>query len=131
MKFTEADIKDKDLLEKLISEEAIRIFESPKANRGRSYEEVASSVRQGKVAELYLVESGEYEFADIKWHDVKNSEGEYVEVKAYRVHNGFDAPFVKRDLERYRTEHWCKAKWYMLFSCHNGTYELLGNRKIK
>lgn len=131
MKFTEADIKDKDLLERLIKEEATRIFESPRANRDRTYEQVANSVRQGKIAELFLVESGVYDFADIKWHDLKNKDGEYVEVKAYNVHNGFEAPFVKKDLERYRSQDWCKAKWYMLFSCHEGNYEFLGTKHIK
>jgi hypothetical protein len=130
MKFTEDDIKDKIRLEKLIHQEAKRIHESPAANRGRSYENVVASVRQGKVAELFLVESGNYDFANIRWHDLIDKNGDYVEVKAYKVNN-WDAPYVKRDLERYRTEDWCKAKWYMLFSYDNGTYEYLGNQKIK
>jgi hypothetical protein len=132
MKFTEADIKDKALLEELITVEATRIFESPRANKGRTLDQVKQAVRQGKIAELYMVESGNYDFADIKWHDLKHKEtGDYVEVKAYNVRNGFNAPFVQKDLQRYRTESWCKAKWYMLFSCHEGVYEFLGTKHIK
>jgi|694.fasta_scaffold16082_12 hypothetical protein len=130
MKFTENDIRDKELLAKLIEEEAQRIFESPKANRGRTLEQITESVKQSKVAELYLVETGEYDFADIKWHDLRNHSGEYVEVKAYNVRD-WEAPFVKKDLEKYRTQDWCKSTWYMLFSYDDGTYEYLGTQKIK
>lgn len=132
MKFTVKDIKDTELLEQLVTEEASRIFSSPKANHGRTLDQIKNAVRQGKIAELYMVESGVYDFADLKWHDLKNKEtGDYVEVKAYNVHTGFNAPFVKRDLERYRKESWCKAKWYMLFSCHEGVYELIGTEQLK
>ena len=130
MKFTKRDIKDQVTLERLIKEEATRIYESDSARRDRSYEQIYQAVSQGKVAEMYMAETDDYDFADLRWHDLKNKSGEYVEVKAYNV-NSFDAPFVKRDLERYKNATWCKAKWYMLFSCKNGEYELLGTKQIK
>jgi hypothetical protein len=128
--FTQDDIKDKELLEKLIQEETKRIFESDKARHGRNEDQITASVKQGKIAELYLVQSGRFKFADIKWHDLVNSAGEYVEVKAYDV-NDWNAPSVIRDLQRYRTEKWCKAKYYYLFQCRGGTYKFLAILRIK
>jgi hypothetical protein len=128
--FTQDDIKNKELLESLIQEETSRIFESDKARKDRSYDQVYASVKQGKVAELYLVETGRFDFADLKWHDVKNKQGEYCEVKAYDV-NDWNAPSVVRDLQRYRTETWNKSTWYYLFQFRNGTYTLLAVLRIK
>lgn len=128
--FTQDDIKNKELLESLIQEETNRIFESDKARKGRSHDQVYASVKQGKVAELYLVETGKFEFADLKWHDLKNKQGEYCEVKAYDV-NDWTAPSVIRDLQRYRTESWNKSTWYYLFQYRNGTYKLLAVLRIK
>jgi len=129
MKFTKSDIKDQELLTRLIKEEADRIFNSPSARKERSYDQVFESCSKGKVAELYMVESGEYEFADLRWHDLKK-DGEYYEVKSYNVKD-WGAPWIASDLKRYKEATWCKATQYMLFSCINGEYELLGIRKIK
>ena len=128
--FTQDDIRDKDLLESLIREESDRIFESDSARKNRTYDQIYANVKQGKVAELYLKETGKFEFADIKWHDLKNANGEYCEVKAYDV-NDWNAPSVVRDLQRYRTESWCKSTWYYLFQFRNGTYKLLAVLRIK
>jgi hypothetical protein len=128
--FTQDDIVDKELLEKLIEEETDRIYESVSARHGRDRDQISASVKQGKIAELFLVQSGKYKFADIKWHDVMTTNGEYVEVKAYDV-NDWEAPSVKRDLARYRTEKWCKATWYYLFQCRAGEYKLLAILRIK
>lgn len=128
--FTVEDIQDKELLNRLIEEETNRIFESDQARHGRSRNQIEASVQQGKVAELYLVQTGKFKFADIKWHDLMNASGEYIEVKAYDV-NDWNAPSVKRDLERYKTERWCKATWYYLFQCRAAEYKLLAILRIK
>ena len=75
-----------------------------------------------------MVEREGYSFADIHLHDLKAG-NEYFEVKAYNVYN-WNAPFVKMDLERYKNASWCKAKWYMLFSCKEGVYNLIGIKEI-
>jgi len=130
MQFTEDNIKNKELLGKLINEETKRIFESETARKDRDYEQVYTRVKQGKIAELYMVETGKFSFSDIKWHDLKNKAGEYCEVKAYDV-NDENASSVKRDLVRYRTEKWCKSNWYYLFQCRGGEYKLLAIIRIK
>jgi len=131
MRFTKKDIKDQVLLEQLITQEASRIFKSDAARHDRTYDQVYAACSQGKVAELFMVESGEYEFADLKWHDLKRKDnGELYELKTYNVQD-WSAPWITKDLERYKNANWCKAKWYMLFSCHEGIYELLGTRQIK
>jgi hypothetical protein len=130
MEFTIEDIRDRDLLERLVARETEKVFNSPKARRGRCYEEVEDSVRRGKIAELFLVESGEFTFADKKWHDLKNRAGEYVEVKAYDVQD-WTSSFVTRDIERYRTEGWNLSTWYYLFQCKYGQYKLLSILRIK
>jgi hypothetical protein len=128
--FTQDDIKDRILLEKMTIEETERIMNSDKSRKGRSYDQVYSMVKQGKVAELYLTETGRFKAADLKWHDLINSNGEYCEIKSYDV-NDWDDPRVKRDIERYRTEKWCKSTWYYLFQYRNATYKLLSVMRIK
>lgn len=128
--FTQDDIRDKELLERLIEEETKRIFNSEKARRGRSYDEIFANVKQGKVAEMYMVENENFVFSDIKWHDLKNTDEEYCEVKAYDV-NDETAHSVIKDLERYRTEGWSKAIWYYLFQYRSATYKLLAIIRIK
>jgi hypothetical protein len=128
--FTQDDVRDKALLESLITEETNRIFESDKARKGRTRDQVYAMVKQGKIAEVYLKETGRFEFADIKWHDLVNSYGEYCEVKAYDV-NDWMAPSVIRDITRYKTESWCKSTWYYLFQYRSGTYKLLAVLRIK
>lgn len=130
MKFTIEDIKDKNRLEKMIEKEAKAIHSSEVSRHGRNLDDIKFSVRQGKIAELYLIENHGYKEADIKWHDLKDNDGNYTEVKAYDVWSK-DAPFVQRDLQRYRNEKWCKSKWYMLFKVKDGQYELLDKIQIK
>ena len=124
--FTQDDIRDKILLEQLIVEEANRIFASDHARKNRTYDQIYARCKQGKVPELYLVETGRFTF----WHDLKNAQGEYCEIKAYDV-NDWNAESVKRDIERYRTESWCKSTWYYLFQYREATYKLIAVLRIK
>ena len=57
IRFTESDIKDKERLEKMIKKEAKHIFESEKSRANRDLETIEFFVRQGKIAELYMIES--------------------------------------------------------------------------
>lgn len=130
MKFTVNDIKDKDRLEKMVEKEANQIYNSCIARRGRDLDTIKFTVRQGKIAELYLIENAGYQEADIKWHDLKDENGDYIEVKAYNVLSK-DAPFVQRDIMRYKNGSWNKSKWYMLFKVKNGEYELLEKIRLR
>ena len=131
MKFTEADIKDTALLESMVEKEANNIFSSDAARKGRTFEEVKSSVRQGKIAELYLIETGNFSPANKRWHDlILNETGELCEIKAYNIYST-GAPSVQRDLKRIRTEGWNFSKWYYLFKCNDGVYELLSKIEIR
>lgn len=130
MKFTEDDIRDKAKLEELTQQEAEEIFRSEKSRKGRDLESIKISVKQGKVAELYLVENYNYFIANKKWHDLVNADGEYVEVKAYNTPSS-KVPFVEKDLFRIRTEGWNQSSWYILFKCVDGHYEFLEKIRIR
>ena len=131
MKFRESDIKDTERLQKMIKKEAESIFSSEKARRGRDLETIEFTVRQGKIAELYLIENYGYQESDKKWHDLFDANGDYTEVKAYRNVWSKEAPFVEKDLRRIRSEKWNFSKWYMLFSVSEGEYELLEKIQIR
>ena len=130
MKFSIEDIRDRERLERMVERESLAIFNSPLSRRNRDLETIKFSVRQGKVAELYLIENHGYMESNIKWHDLKDQEGNYTEVKAYDVWSK-DAPFVQKDIHRYKTESWSKSKWYMLFKFKEGQYELLERIQIR
>lgn len=126
--FTIEDIKNKDLLRKLVEEETSQIL--TKSSRGRSSEEIRSSVQQSKVAELYLVESGEYTFSELKYHDLLNKDLEIVEVKAYNS-NELLPNFVIKDIRKMQSSEWNKSQWYYYFGYVDGIYKLHQRIKIK
>ena len=129
VKFTEADIKDKERLEQMVEKEANAIFKSSKGNNGRDLETIKFCVRQGKVAELWLIENRGYEEANKKYHDLVDEDGNYTEVKAYSVDN-VDMPFIQKDLKKIRTEGWNTSRWYIVFKCMYGEYEFLDKIEI-
>ena len=114
----------------MIKKEADAIYNSDVARRGRDYDTIKFCVKQGKIAELYLIENHGYTESDIKWHDLKDGDGNYTEVKAYDVWSK-DAPFVQKDIRRYKNESWSKSKWYMLFKFKDGEYELLEKIQLR
>jgi hypothetical protein len=122
--FTESDIKDKAYLEEQIELEAQRLFSSEKARRGRTLEEIRKVVRQGKVAEIWLIENHDFQPAPDIYHDLIDKEGNRVEVKAYNVYSS-NAPYVQNDLYRIRTSGWNHSKWYLLFHHNEGVYKFL------
>lgn len=124
-------IKDTDRLNKMIEDEAVRIHQSDEARNNRTLHQIRESVRQGKVAELYLIENYNYKEAGINWHDLIDSEGVYTEVKAYKIWDEH-APQVTKDLKRYRSISKFKSKWYVLFSVDDGNfYKFIAKIKIK
>jgi hypothetical protein len=123
MQFTESDIKDKKYLEEQIELEAQRLF-SLTSSRGRSLEEIRNRVRQGKIAEVWLIETGKFKPALDIYHDLIDLEGNRVEVKAYNIYNS-NAPSVQNDLYRIRTGTWNKSKYMMLFQCKERNYKFL------
>jgi hypothetical protein len=129
MQFTESDIKDKKYLEEQIELEAQRLFSSTSAQKGRSLEEIRNRVRQGKIAEVWLIETGKFKPAPDIYHDLIDLEGNRVEVKAYNIYNS-NAPSVQNDLYRIRTGTWNKSKYMMLFQCKEGNYKFLDKISI-
>lgn len=124
MQFNESDIQDEKYLEEQIELEAQRLFNSPKSNLGRSLDDIRNRVRQGKIAEVWLIENKNFKSAPDIYHDLIDSEGNYVEVKAYNIYNS-NAPSVQNDLYRIRTQGWNKSKYMMLFQCKEGQYKFL------
>lgn len=122
--FTENDVKDQSLLEEKIETEALSIFSSNFARKGRTLAEIKRTVRQGKIAEVWLSENTNLKLSDDRYHDLIDSEGNFVEVKAYNVYNS-SAPYVQSDLKRIRESTWNRSKWYYLFRCRNGEYQFL------
>lgn len=130
--FSESDIINKKLLEKMIEEEAARIHNSDEARNGRTLAIIKERVKQGKIAELYMIENFEFKEADIMWHDLIDRDGDYTEIKAYS--NIWDeyAPQVAKDLKRYRSIEKFKSKWYLLFSVDDrNIYKFISKIKIK
>jgi hypothetical protein len=130
MLFTIEDIRDKDLLKKLVDEESNQIYIKTSSRRNRTLEEIRSAVQQGKVAELYLVENFEYEFSYIKYHDLFNKDREIVEVKAYSSTEVFPS-FIIKDIRKIQSSDWNKSNWYYYFGYHEGMYNLHQKIKLK
>jgi len=129
MQFTESDIKDREFLERAIKQETERLYSTNTTRRNRSKEEIEKVVRQGKVAEVFLIETGKYrEAADI-YHDLIDENGDRTEVKAYSVMSS-NAPHIQNDLYRIRTGNWNHSKWYILFNYNEGVYTFLEKIKI-
>ena len=124
MQFTESDIKDKKFLEEQIESESQDLFSKETTRRGRSIEEIRNRVRQGKIAEVWLTETGKFKLSTDKYHDLVDLEGNFGEVKAYNIYNS-NAPSVQNDLYRIRTGTWNKSKYMMLFQCKEGNYKFL------
>jgi hypothetical protein len=124
MQFTESDIKDKKFLEEQIENESQGLFSKETTRRGRSIEEIRTRVRQGKIAEVWLTETGKFKLSNDKYHDLVDLEGNFVEVKAYNIFDS-NAPSVQNDLYRIRTGNWNRSKYMMLFQCKEGQYKFL------
>lgn len=131
VKFTEADIIDKERLERMIEKEALPIFNSATGNKERrDFETVKFCVKQGKIAELWLIENRGYDEANKKYHDLIDKNGEYTEVKAYDV-TSMNAPYIQKDIKKLRTESWNSSRWYIVFKCTHGEYEFLDKVYVK
>jgi hypothetical protein len=131
VKFTEADIIDKERLERMIEKEALPIFNSATGNKERrDFETVKFCVKQGKIAELWLIENRGYNEANKKYHDLVDKNGDYTEVKAYDV-TSMNAPYIQKDIKKLRTESWNTSKWYIVFKCTHGEYEFLDKVYVK
>lgn len=128
--FTYEDIKDKVELERLIEEEAQNIWVQQNNRRGRSFEELKQSTRQGKTAEQWLIENENFTRATVKYHDLVNQQGELVEVKAFSYGDLY-SKFVVDNVQKYKTATWNYSKWYVLFNCTNGVYSYVGTTKLK
>jgi hypothetical protein len=131
VKFTEADIIDKERLERMIEKEALPIFNSATGNKERrDFETVKFCVKQGKIAELWLIENRGYDEANKKYHDLVDKNGDYTEVKAYDV-TSMNAPYIQKDIKKLKTESWNISRWYIVFKCTHGEYEFLGKVYVK
>jgi len=128
--FTISDIRDIELLVTNINYEANCIHADEKKRKGRTLSQVVDMVRQGKVAEQWLIENHSFTQARLKFHDLVNSDREFVEVKAYSYGDIF-SEFIHRDLAKYRDSTWSKAKWYILFNYIDGIYYHKATIKIK
>ena len=128
--FTEKDIRNRPLLESMILKESMSIFSSDPARKGRTLAEIKRTVRQGKIAEVWLSENTNLKLSDDRYHDLVDSEGNFIEVKAYNVYNS-SAPYVQSDLKRIRESTWNRSKWYYLFQHRNGEYQFLEKISIR
>ena len=108
IQFTKEDIKDQDMLQRMVDEEVKRIYESAQARRGRSLKVIESKVWQGKPAEVWLIENRGYTVAppvmnakgDLTYyHDLVDPNGtDITEVKAWSpnyITNGIESTVHK------------------------------------
>jgi len=124
IKFKESEIRDKAYLETEIESEAQRIFKSSKANKGRSIETIREKVRQGKTAEVWMIENWGFKAAKDVYHDLIDSEGNLIEVKAYNPYN-CNTEYIQNVVEKLKSSVWNQSKWLFLFEYDNGTYTFL------
>lgn len=129
--FKESDIKNKSLLAKEIEEETMRIYKSPVGNRGRSFLEIKKAVTQGKTAEVWLTERGGYSLSSNIYHDLVDSDGEFVEVKAFTNVKDSSDRYVKEALDKIRKGGWNRSKYMLLFRYSNGLYTFLEKIQIR
>lgn len=128
VQFTEQHIKDNDRLKKMIELEATQIHKNSKD--GRSLDTIKFCVRQGKIAELWLIENRGYEVAGKKYHDLIDSNGDYTEVKAYDV-DDINAPHIQKDIKRLKEASWNISKWYIVFKFKYGVYTFLDKIQLR
>ena len=131
-RFTLSDIKNRDLLNREVETEALRIFNSPKARRDRSLAKIKSDTVQGKTAEIWLSENFNFTLAPDIYHDLIDEDGNYVEVKAYTgISNSENSIWLQDVLNRIRNGNWNKSKYLLLFNYNQGEYTFLEKIKIR
>ena len=131
-RFTLSDIKNRDLLNREVETEALRIFNSPKARRDRSLAKIKSDTVQGKTAEIWLSENFNFTLAPDIYHDLIDEDGNYVEVKAYTgISNSENSIWLQDALNRIRNGNWNKSKYLLLFNYNQGEYTFLEKIKIR
>jgi hypothetical protein len=91
IQFTKEDIKDQEMLHKMVQEEAKRIYESAQARKGRSWKVIEGKVWQGKPAEVWLIENMGYTVAP----PVTNAKGDLTYYHDLIDPNGMDITEVK------------------------------------
>lgn len=108
IQFTKEDIKDQDMLYRMVEEEVKRIYESAAARKGRTRKAIESKVWQGKPAEVWLIENQGYTVAPpvanakgglTYYHDLIDPNGvDITEVKAWSesyINNGIESTVYK------------------------------------
>jgi len=91
IKFRKEDIKDQHALAQMVQEETKRIYESPRARKGRAWSVIEKMVWQGKPAEMWLIENLGYTPAP----PTVNSKGEHTYYHDLIDPNGVDITEVK------------------------------------
>jgi len=129
--FTADDIKDKNLLNVLIEEEANRIFKSSAANRGRSYEEIYEACKIGKIAECWLYENRDLKFTDSIHTDLINENHEVIEVKVKTSSESKLKIAIYNDIERILNESWNDSTYYICFILKDNIYKFECIKKIR
>ena len=81
MNFNKNDL-DKDLLHKIIEKNINSIYNSPRARRGRTREQVSQNVSSGIPCEVFLIEKYNYLENNEKYGDVINQDGLKIECKS-------------------------------------------------
>lgn len=134
------------MLNKLVIEEAKRLYESPSANFNQvSFYDKLNNCFQGKAAEMYLVENKDMQFLDeatidllVKhkyYKDIKKNliyhdlvkDGKVIEVKAFSKDN-IDYS-VEKALKTIRNRTYNFSDYLIVFTFDNWKYELY--KKIK
>ena len=81
LNFKRNDIKDKESYLARAKAEAQLCYNTPSTRRGREWDELFHSYKQGHTAEYYLIENFGFKCAGEKYEDLINPDGVKVEVK--------------------------------------------------
>ena len=96
------DIQDKDWYIKRARAEAKLCYDTPSTRKGRTWDDLYASYRQGHAPEAYLIENFGYKDDTRKFKDVFNPNGESVEVKTTR--NKSNVKIILNDLANIKND---------------------------
>ena len=84
MMFNKLDLDIERLYDRA-RDEAIQIFENPNTRKGRTLEKIIETVEYGQTAEWFLIEKMGYIDNPLKYQDVIDPDGDWVEVKVTKI----------------------------------------------
>ena len=107
MMFFKEDLDNERLYDRA-RDEAVQIFEKPSTRKGRTLEKIIETVEYGHTAEWFLIEKMGYMDNPLKYHDVIDPDGNWVEVKVTKIPQYVPSVLHRLNEHRRNLEQWGK-----------------------